>query len=89
MISRKLMWILAVPAAAYTAAADYADCPMYSGGYGMMGGYGYGGWLGPVFWLLYVAVAALVFALIFWGVKKWFMDKNEHSHGHSHGHRKH
>ena len=88
---KKTIYLSGLLAGATLVSADVGDCPMFEGGYGMMGGYGYGGWLGPVFWLLYVAVAALVFALIFWGVKKWFMgkDSGEHHHKmHTHGHRK-
>lgn len=86
---KKAILIPGIILGAATVTADLGDCPMFEGGYGMMGGYGYGGWWGPLIWLLYVAVAALVFGLIFWGVRKWFMDKDKDHHGHSHAHRKH
>jgi uncharacterized membrane protein len=63
---------------AYPAAADLGTggCP-YAGS-GMMGGFGWFG--GGLLWLVYVALAAFVFALVFWGTKKLMFDGNKKHH---------
>ena len=40
-------------------------------GYGKLASYG-SSLVWKIGWLLYVALAASVFSLIFWGVKRWF-----------------
>jgi hypothetical protein len=76
---KKAMLFAMIVFALPTVIADYGDMH----GPGMMGGYWTGGWMigGWLLGLLYMAIAAFIFSVIFWLTHNWLVKaKKGHKH---------
>lgn len=78
MKKKMILWGLSLIGLAQLAIADTGDGMM---GYGMKGGYGMmgaGGWFGwGLLWLVYFAIASLIFSLIFWYTYKLMIKEKK------------